>query len=117
MKLGYVFKSFPHSTSSGREGLDALLAASAYSEDISVFFIKEGVTQLLGSQDPKGIYSRDYAPAFKLMELYDIENVYLCEASLNEMGLAGAELLIETEKLSKPEIAAKLHECDKLLTF
>ncbi|WED23263.1 sulfurtransferase complex subunit TusC [Vibrio sp. JC009] len=117
MKLGFIFKTSPHSTSSGREGLDALLAASAYSEDISVFFIGDGVTQLLGSQDPKAILSRDYAPAYKLMELYDVENVYLCSDSLAALGLAEAELIIDAEKLSKSDIALKIHQCDKLLTF
>lgn len=55
-RLGFVFQSAPHSTSKGREGLDAILAASAYSEDIQIFFIGDGVLQLLKNQEPKRFY-------------------------------------------------------------
>ncbi len=40
--LGFVFRTHPHSTSKGREGLDAILAASAFCEDIRIFFIDDG---------------------------------------------------------------------------
>ncbi|MEZ2697341.1 DsrE family protein, partial [Hafnia alvei] len=38
-RLAFIFTQPPHTSSAGREGLDALLAASAFSEDIQVFFI------------------------------------------------------------------------------
>jgi tRNA 2-thiouridine synthesizing protein C len=117
MKLGFVFTSAPHACNSGREGLDALLAASAYSEDIAVFFVGDGASQLLSGQEPGGIFSRDYSPAFKLMALYDVEQVYICEASLAEMGLAQAELVLAADRLPRQALAEKLHQCDKLLTF
>ncbi|MDN3615345.1 MAG: sulfurtransferase complex subunit TusC [Vibrio gallaecicus] len=116
-KLAFVFHHFPHSTSSGREGLDALLAASAYTEDISVFFLGDGVTQLLKDQSPDKVLSRDYISAFKLMDLYDIENVYVCQSSLKKFGLSKDKLLIEVECLSGDDIINKLSLCDQLLTF
>lgn len=117
-KLGFVFRSHPHSSAKGREGLDALLAASAYSENISVFFIGEGVTQLVANQKTAAIFSRDYVPAFKLMDLYDIEDIYVCLDSLKANGLAEAELVLdEPVKLNATKVAELLHRCDKLLTF
>mgnify|MGYP001163282456 CR=1 FL=1 len=115
--LGFVFRSHPHSTAKGREGLDALLAASAYSEDIAVFFVGEGVTQLVASQTTASIYSRDYAPAFKLMELYDIEQVYLCVDSLMDNGLTSVELVLDATRLDRNELKEKLQCCDKILSF
>lgn len=117
MRLGFVFRTFPHSNAKGREGLDALLAASAYCEDIEVFFIGHGVTQLIHEQDPKQILSRDYISAFKLLELYDIEKVYVCSASLSECHLNADTLIINVEKLSSEEINNRLHNCQKILTF
>lgn len=116
-KLAFVFHSFPHSTTSGREGLDALLAASAYTEDIAVFFVGDGVTQLLKDQTPAKVLSRDYVAAFKLMELYDIEEVYVCENSLQKFGLKPSNLLIDVETLTTTDIALKMGQCDQLLTF
>jgi tRNA 2-thiouridine synthesizing protein C len=116
-KLGFVFRSHPHSSTKGREGLDALLAASAYSENIAVFFIGEGVSQLVANQNTDAIYSRDYVPAFKLMDLYDIEDVYLCEHSLIEQGLRKSEFVFDISPLPIEQLKEKLSSCDKLLTF
>ncbi|KJY81588.1 sulfur relay protein TusC [Vibrio galatheae] len=116
-QLTYLFRSAPHSCSSGREGVDALLAASAYCEDISVVFMGDGVYQLLLGQQTSHILSKDYSPMLKLFDLYDIEQIYLCEASLAERGLAQADLVIEAQVLKQPELVAQLHRAGKILTF
>ncbi|ROV61335.1 sulfurtransferase complex subunit TusC [Vibrio ponticus] len=116
-QLTYLFRSAPHSSSAGREGVDALLAASAYCEDISVLFIGDGVYQLLQGQQPSQILTKDYAPMLKLFDLYDIEQVYVCEKSLAERGLAQADLVIDVEHLDSDAIQSKLHQAGKLLSF
>lgn len=116
-KLAFIFNSFPHSTAAGREGLDALLAASAYSEDISVFFVGDGVTQLLKAQQPDEVLSRDYISAFKLMDLYDIEQVYVCQRSLCQFGLSTDKLLIDVTAVEADELTQKLTQCQQILTF
>ncbi|WP_016682733.1 sulfurtransferase complex subunit TusC, partial [Yersinia pestis] len=52
-RIAFIFTQGPHGSSAGREGLDALLATSALSEDIGVFFISDGVLQLLPQQQPE----------------------------------------------------------------
>ncbi len=42
-RVAFVFSTVPHGSASGREGLDALLATSALTEDLGVFFIGDGV--------------------------------------------------------------------------
>lgn len=116
-KIGFVFHSSPHSSSAGREGLDAVLAASAYCDAISLFFVGFGVTQIVANQSPQQLLSRDYISAFKLLELYDIEHLYLCEQSVEELGLASAQWVIDVKKKSPQQIAQLLHECDQVLTF
>ncbi|KWU00196.1 sulfurtransferase complex subunit TusC [Vibrio toranzoniae] len=116
-KLAFIFNSFPHSTAAGREGLDALLAASAYSEDISVFFVGDGVTQLLKAQQPDEVLSRDYISAFKLMDLYDIEQVYVCQRSLCQFGISTDNLLIDVTAVEADELTQKLTQCQQILTF
>lgn len=116
-QLTYLFRSAPHGRSSGREGIDALLAASAYCEDISVIFTGDGVYQLLLGQDPSAILSKDYAPMLKLFDLYDIEQVFVCSDSLAQRGLAQADLVIEAQALNREQIKEKLQQASKLLSF
>lgn len=51
-RIAFVFSTAPHGTAAGREGLDALLATSALTDDLTVFFIADGVFQLLSGQSP-----------------------------------------------------------------
>ena len=94
-----------------------MLAASAYSEDITVFFVGNGVTQLLKAQQSNETLSRDYISAFKLMDLYDIEQVYVCQRSLNQFGLSTDNLLIDVTALETDELTQKLALCQQVLTF
>ncbi|MGR4991704.1 sulfurtransferase complex subunit TusC [Vibrio rotiferianus] len=116
-QLTYLFRSAPHGSTAGREGVDALLAASAYCEDITVLFFGDGVYQLLLGQDTSGILSKDYAPMLKLFDLYDIEQVFVCADSLAERGLAQADLVIDAQMLSSEQIKDKLQQAGKLLSF
>lgn len=50
-RVAFVFSTVPHGSASGREGLDALLATSALTEDLGVFFIGDGVFQILGDNN------------------------------------------------------------------
>ncbi|MHA6962818.1 sulfurtransferase complex subunit TusC [Zobellella denitrificans] len=116
-RIAFVFRTSPHGSASGREGLDAVLATSALSEDIAVFFIGDGVYQLLAEQDPAAVLGRHHAPTFGLLELYDIETVYVCAESLAERGLNGAELVIEASALALPELKQQLAGYDVRLRF
>jgi tRNA 2-thiouridine synthesizing protein C len=116
-RITIVFTSAPHSTSAGREGLDALLAISAYSEDICVVFVGDGVFQLLDNQDPAGILSKDYIPMFKLLTLYDIEDIRICKASLDARGVLDAPRVIEATLSTQEEVVELLQQSQKVLTF
>jgi tRNA 2-thiouridine synthesizing protein C len=51
------------------------------------------------------------------MDLYDIEQVYACQHSLNQFGLSTANLLIEVTALEVNELTQKLAQSQKILTF
>ncbi|AXB05306.1 sulfurtransferase complex subunit TusC [Aeromonas caviae] len=84
--------------------MDALLATSALTESLALFLVGDGVMQLVREQSPHAILQRHYAPTFKMLELYDIEEVYVCAVSLAERGLTAADLLIPVIPLSPAEI-------------
>lgn len=71
-----------------------MLATSALTESLALFLIGDGVLQLVGQQPQLILQRRTAAPTFKLLELYDIEEVYVCADSLAERGLTMDDLLI-----------------------
>ena len=117
-RVAFVFTSAPHGSSAGREGLDALLATSALSEDLGVFFIGDGVLQLLSQQQPGVILARDYIATFKLLALYDIENCWICAASMRERGLpADTTFVADAEPLEPDALRQRLNDYDVILRF
>ncbi|NIY49462.1 sulfurtransferase complex subunit TusC [Cedecea colo] len=117
-RVAFVFTSAPHGTSAGREGLDALLATSALSEDIGVFFIGDGVFQILPGQQPEKILSRDYIATFRVLPLYDIEQCYLCTESARVRGLSeNSAWVVDVNLLNPDALRETLHQFDIILTF
>ncbi len=117
-RVAFVFKSAPHGTSAGREGLDALLATSALSEDIGVFFVGDGVFQVVPGQQPDKILSRDYIATFRVLPLYDIEQCYLCAESARERGLSeNSAWVVDVDLLNPAALREMLHQFDVVLTF
>lgn len=117
-RVAFVFTSAPHGSASGREGLDALLATSALTEEIGVFFISDGVFQILAGQQPQKILARDYISTFKVLPLYDVEAIWVCAESLKVRGLADSTpMVLEATALAPDALREELSRYDTVLTF
>lgn len=116
-KIGIINRSQPHGSAQGRESLDLTLALSAYNESLALFFIGDGVYQLLDGHSPEDILQKHYQPLFKMLEMYDVEQIYVCRTSLEERSLTVEQLLIDVTVLDKQQLQAQLAEQDQLLSF
>ena len=95
-----------------------MLATSALTEDPGVFFISDGVFQILQGQQPNIILARDYIATFKLLGLYDIEQCWLCAASLRERGLGeGVSFVVDATPLEPDALRRELGNYDVILRF
>lgn len=119
MKLAFLFRTAPHGNAISREGLDALLAATAFcdEEEIGVFFIDDGVLNLLDGQNPELLLQKDFIRTFKLLNLYDIEQRFVCADSLDQYNLQTEQLIISAEKIDRTSLINKLSQAEKVFTF
>mgnify|MGYP002655882373 FL=1 len=119
MKIAFLFRTSPHGTSISREGLDAILAATAFCEpnDIGIFFIDDGVLNLIDNQQPEIIQQKYFIRTFKLLDLYDVEQRFICTASLQKFKLDNRELILSCEKIDRSLLLEKLNQAEKLFTF
>lgn len=119
MKLVFLFRTAPHGNAISREGLDALLAATAFcdEEEIGVFFIDDGVLNLLDGQNPELLLQKDFIRTFKLLDLYDIEQRFVCANSLDQYNLQAEQLIISAEKIDRTSLINKLSQAEKVFTF
>ena len=119
MKLAFLFRTAPHGNAISREGLDALLAATAFcdEEEIGIFFVDDGVLNLLDGQNPELLLQKDFIRTFKLLDLYDIEQRFVCATSLYQYNLQTEQLIISAEKIDRTSLINKLRQAEKVFTF
>lgn len=116
-KIGIVNRRSPHGTSHAREALDLSLALSAFNESLSLFFIGDGVYQLLVKHDANVILQKNFQPMLKMLALYDVEQIYVCQQSLLERNILPEQLVIETKLLNNQDIKLALSLQDQLMSF
>ena len=114
--VAIIISAPPHGNAKGREALDTILALSAFNH-ISVFFMGDGVFHLLPNQHPEDILMRDYIATFNMLELYDIEDVYVCKTSLGERNLNQIAINIPSQLIENKQLKQFLASQDAILHF
>lgn len=119
IKLAFIFRHSPYGSSISREGIDTLLAATAFcnEDEIAIFFIGDGVLNLIKNQKPNLILQKDFISSLKLLDLYNFEQRYVCESSLQQFTLEKSDLIISCEKLDHSSLIDKIKLAEKVLTF
>lgn len=118
--LAILFTQPPFGSTTSREGLDALLAASAFCDEdrLAICFVNDGVYNLCKGADPVQILQKDHLATFKLIELYDLTECFVCQDSVEKRQLHDAEWLFDGLKfVPNTEIFAVLNQAEKVLTF
>ncbi|CAL4326583.1 sulfurtransferase complex subunit TusC [Buchnera aphidicola] len=117
-KIAFVFSHAPHGTSFGREGLDAIFSTSSVLKKISLFFIGDGVLQLIKNYQSEHILARNYTSAFSILSFYDIKNFYCCETSLIDRGFNHNEdFILKIDILNSFFLRLKLDNYDGIINF
>lgn len=108
----------PYGSILAKEGLDAILAAGVYEQNLSVLFIDDGVFQLLPHQDSSQIQQKNLGSALTALPLFGIETIYIEQESLDERGLKVTDLLLdEAIVLLRQNIAALLEQQHQVFNF
>ena len=107
----------PFSSAAGKEALDAALIFGSFEQAISLFFIGDGVFQMIGDQNASSIAVKDYLKTFSALEFYDIENIYLCKESLNERNLPANFHIDNIQVLTRHEFSQRLHSHHVIYRF
>ena len=114
-RTAIVFLKGPYSEKTG-EGNDMLLAASAFDEEITAIFMGEGVKNLI---EPPGKSSSmpDLSGRFRMLELYDVGNLYASEKDLKLYGIDTSEFIIQVKAVSDDVLSSIVHSVSNILAF
>jgi tRNA 2-thiouridine synthesizing protein C len=113
----FVNRKAPYGTIYALESLEVVLITAAFDQDVSLVFMDDGVYQLKKGQQTKGIETKNFSPAYRALEDYDIEKLYVDEESMAARGLTEADLLVNVTVLNRAEMGALMEEQDVVLSF
>ncbi|MBT3905110.1 MAG: sulfurtransferase complex subunit TusC [Rhodospirillaceae bacterium] len=116
-KFMFVNRKAPYGTVYALEGLEVVLIAAAFDQDVSMVFADDGVFQIKKEQETSGINMKNFSPTFRALEGYDVEKVYAEKESLEARGLSEDDLVIPVEVLSSSELAELMDTQEVVITF
>ena len=116
-KFLYVNRKAPYGTIYALESLEVVLIGAAFEQDVSLAFVDDGVYQLTKGQDPKGLEMKNFSPAFRALEDYDVTKLYVEEEALQARGLSAADLVVPVEVVSAQRLAEIMEGQDVILSF
>jgi len=116
-KFLYVNRRAPHGTIYPLESLETVLIGAAFDQDVSMLFIDDGVYQIKKDQKPEGIEFKNFAKAFRALEMYDVEKLFVEKESLDERGLTAEDLLVDVEVIDRSATKSLIDQQDIVLSF
>ena len=116
-KFMFVNRKAPYGTIYALEGLEVVLISAAFDQDVSLAFVDDGVYQLVKGQQTKGIEAKNFSPAYRALEGYDIEKLYVEREALERRGLSEDDLLVDIQVLSSGELAELMASQDVVISF
>lgn len=92
-KFLYVNRKAPHGSIYALEALEVVLIGAAFEQEVTLAFVDDGVYQLMKDQDTSAIGSKNFAPTYRALGDYDVNQIYVERESLEMRGLDKEDLM------------------------
>lgn len=116
-ELLVILRHGPHGSSWLREGLDAALVAAAFGRKVSLLFMGEGVMALCRGQESGPLGQKGTAATLTMLEMYDIDSLWVETAALQRLGLSTQDLMLPTRPVTSETLAIMIAAAPLVLTF
>lgn len=116
-KFMFVNRKAPYGTVYALEALEVVLISAAFDQDVSMVFVDDGIYELVKGQNTKATGMRNFSPAYRALEGYDIEKLYVDGESLEARGLTTENLLVPVEVLNTAQMAELMDQQDIVISF
>lgn len=91
--LAIVNSSAPFANGGAQEALDLAMVAGTFGQQTALFFVDDGVFQLINGQHGKHVGRKNLTSQFGALEFYDIDQLFVCANSLKQRNIDARDLL------------------------
>ena len=116
-KILITCSSPPYGSQRAKEAVDAMLAASAYDQALSIAFVGDGVFQLCKRQDGKAINQKNLGALLSALPIYGVSDVYAQQSALDARGMTSADCIIPIKTVDDEALGALFDLQDCTLSF
>lgn len=116
-KFLLVNRRAPYGSIYALEGLEVVLIAAAFEQEVALAFVDDGVYQLKSGMSTKGIETKNFSPVYRALEDYDVEQLYVDAESLRVRGLTADDLVVPVKVVDGAAMAALMQAQDVVLSF
>ena len=116
-KIMFVMRKPPHGSIYAYEGLEVVLIAAGFEQDISMLFMGDGVLALKKGQDTSELGIKGFAKTYPVLEGYDVEKIFVEEKALKDRGLTLDDLIIDAEAVDNATAMKLMKEQHVLFPF
>jgi tRNA 2-thiouridine synthesizing protein C len=116
-KFMFLNRRAPHGTIYALEGLEVVLAASAFDQDVSLVFMEDGVYQLVKDQDTQSVGLKNIAKTYRALADFDVRHLYVEVESLRERSLSANDLIVPVEIVEAERLGELMEQQDVILSF
>lgn len=95
--------------------LDMVLITAAFDQKVSLLLLDDAVFHLKKNQCGQLVAGKDIGAIYRSLELYDIENIYVEQDSLNQRGLLPGDLLIPIKIIPRHDVKNLFNAFDFVL--
>ena len=116
-KFLYVNRKAPYGTIYALESLEVVLIAAAFDQDVSLAFLDDGVYQVVKGQHTKALDVKNFSPAYRALEGYDIEKLFVEKESMEARGLKESDFIVPVKVINAQEMTDLMQSQDVILSF
>jgi len=116
-KLVFVFKDVLNGTVKAQEFLDIIMMAAAFDLSISLIFIGDGAYALLKNQRTEEINSKNILPIMQALSIYDINNIFVDEISLQERAILAERIIPQVSLITREKSQFEISSADHVFSF
>ncbi|MDF1583330.1 MAG: sulfurtransferase complex subunit TusC [Methyloprofundus sp.] len=111
----FVMQTPAYSGNKTQEVLDMVLITAAFDQKVSLLLLDDAVFHLKNTQQSAAVASKEIGAIYRSLELYDIEDIYVEQESLNYAGLSESDLLVPVKLVVRRELPALFKAFDCVL--
>jgi tRNA 2-thiouridine synthesizing protein C len=111
----FIMRRSPYSGAHLQETLDAILTAAAFDQHVALLFVDDAVWQLKNQQQPAGSDLKNTSAIFQALQIYDVNDLYVEQESLQAAGLTSTDLILPVVSLPRAEVSGLMRTYDLII--